>query len=82
MTGFYNGMKEVWGPKMEGPIFMQSIDGMETFSGSKTLVAKWSEHFQKLLNVLGDIDHGALDNIQQHITKTSLDENPKTASIT
>ena len=49
---------------------------METFSGSKRVVARWSEHFQKLLNVPGDIDHEALDNIPQRITKTSLDEIP------
>ena len=49
---------------------------METFSGSKRVVARWSEHFQKLLNVPGDIDHEALDNIPQCITKTSLDEIP------
>ena len=39
-------------------------------------MARWSEHFQKLLNVPGDIDHEALDNIPPRITKTSLDEIP------
>ena len=39
-------------------------------------MARWSEHFQKLLNVLGDIDYEALDNFPQHITKASLDEIP------
>ena len=39
-------------------------------------MARWSEHFQKLLNVPGDIDHEALDNIPKRITKTSLDEIP------
>ena len=33
-------------------------------------------HFQKLLNIPGDIDHEALDNITQRITKTSLDDIP------
>ena len=47
---------------------------METFYDGKRVVARWSEHFQKLLNVPGDIDHEALDNIPQRITKTSLDE--------
>ena len=42
---------------------MKSTNGMETFSDSKSVVARWSEHFQKLLNVPGDIDHEALDNI-------------------
>ena len=44
---------------------------METLSDSKRVVARWSEHFQKLLNVPGDINH---DNIPLRITKTSLDE--------
>ena len=55
---------------------MKSADGMETFSDSKRVVARWSEHFQKLLNVPGDIDHEALENIPQRIIKTSLDEIP------
>ena len=54
---------------------MKSTDGMETFSDSKR-VARWSEHFQKLLNVPGDINHEVLDNMPQRITKTSLDEIP------
>jgi hypothetical protein len=41
-----------------------------------SLTARWSEHFQKLLNVTGDIDHVALDNIPQRITKSSFDEIP------
>ena len=56
MKGFYNGQKEVWGPKKKGPVQLKSTDGMETFSDSKRVVARWSEHFQKLLNVPGDID--------------------------
>ena len=48
---------------------------MET-SDSKRVVARWSEHFQLLLNVPGDIDHKAVDNILQRITKTSLGEIP------
>ena len=63
IKGFYSGLKEVWGPKRKGPAQLKSTDGMETFSDSKRVVARWSEHFQKLLNVPGDIDHKALDNI-------------------
>ena len=60
---------------------MKSTDGMETFSDSKKVVARWSEHFQKLLNVPGDIDYEAVDNITQRITKTSLDEIPTMAEM-
>ena len=54
---------------------------METFSDSKRVVARWSEHFQKLRNVPGDIDHEALDNIPQRITKSSFDEIPTMAEM-
>ena len=76
MKGFYNGLKEVWGPAKKGPVHLKSTDGMETFSDSKRVVARWSEHFQKLLNVPGDIEHEALVNIQQRITNTCLDDIP------
>ena len=49
---------------------------------SKRVVARWREHFQKLLNVPGDIDHDALDNIPQRITKTSLSEISTMAEMT
>ena len=53
MKGFYNGLKEVWGPKTNGPVHLKLTDGMETFSDSKRVVARWGEQFQKLLNVPG-----------------------------
>ena len=65
----------MWGPKKKRPVNMKSTDGMETYE-SKRVEVRWSEHFQNLLNVPGDIDHEALDNIPQRITKTSLDEIP------
>ena len=76
MKGFYTGLKKVWGPKKKRPVEMKSTDGMETFSDSKRVGVRWSEHFQKLLIVPGDIDHEGLDNIPQRIIKTSLDEIP------
>ena len=75
MKGLYNGLKEVWGPKKKGPVQLKSTDRMETFSDSKRIVARWSEHFHKLLNA-GDIDHDALGNNLQRVSKTSLDEIP------
>ena len=69
-----NGLNEAWGPKKKEPVHLKPTDEMETFSDNKRVVARWSEHFQKLLNVPGDIDHEALDNIPQRITKKSLDE--------
>ncbi len=44
-------------------------------------MVRWSEHFQKLLIVPGDIDHETLNNIPQRITKTRLDEIPTIAEM-
>ena len=74
MNGFYIGLKEVWGPKKKGPFHRKSTDGMETFSDSTRVVARWSENVYKLLNGPGEIDHEALDNISQRIAKTCLDD--------
>ena len=38
-------------------------DGLETFTDSKSVMARWSEYFQQLLNVPGDIEAEALKNI-------------------
>ena len=40
MMGFYNGLKEVWGPKKKGPVQLKLTDGRETFSDSKRVVAR------------------------------------------
>ena len=31
MKGFYNGLKEVRGPKKKGHVHLKSTDGMDTF---------------------------------------------------
>ena len=55
MKGFYSGLTKVWGLMKKGPVHLKSIDGMVTFSDSKSVRARWSVHFQKLLNVPADI---------------------------
>ena len=39
-------------------------------------MARWSEYFQKLLNVPGDIEPEAMENIQQRSVNTALNEKP------
>ena len=69
MKGFYDGLKELWGPMKKGPVHLKSTDGRDTFYDSKRVVARWSEHFEKLLNAPGDIDHEPLDNIPHYQDK-------------
>ena len=74
--GFYNGLKEVWGPQTKQPVHLKSSDGFEIFTDSKSVMARWSEYFQKLFNVLGDMEPGVLENIQKRSVNTALDEKP------
>ena len=76
MKDFYQALKEVWGPQRKGPVHLESSDGKEIFSDSKRVLERWTEHFQKLLNVPGDIEPTALANIQHHNVMIILDETP------
>ena len=53
---------------------LKSADGHKLFSDTKRALARWSEHFQRLLNVPGAMAAVALDHIQQSTSKIFLDE--------
>ena len=74
MYGFYSRLKEMCGPQTKQPVHMQSSDGLETFTDSKSVMARWSEYFHKLLNVPGDIESEALETYKS--VNTALDEKP------
>ena len=42
MKGFYSGLKEVWGPQTKQPVHLKSSDGLEIFTDSKSVMARWS----------------------------------------
>ena len=74
MKGFYSGLKEVWNPHTKQPVYLKSSDGLEIFTDGKSVMVRWSEYFQKLLNVPGNIESEALENIQKLSVNTALDE--------
>ena len=76
MKGFYSGLTEVWGPQTTQPVHLKSSDGLEIFTNSKSVMARWSEYIQKLLNVPEGIEPEVLENIQKHSVNTALDEKP------
>ena len=55
MKRFNSGLKKVWGPQTKQPVHLKSSDGLEIFTDSKSVMARWNEYFQKLLNVPGYI---------------------------
>ena len=63
MKGFYSGLKGVWGPQTKQPVYLKSVDRLEIFTDSKSVISRWSEYFLKLLNVPGDLEPEVLENI-------------------
>ena len=72
MKGFYCGLKEVWVPQTKQPVHLKSSDGLEIFTYSKSVMARWSEYFQKLLNVPGEMEPEVLENVQKRRVNTVL----------
>ena len=68
MKGFYSGLKEVWGPQMKQPVHLKSSDGLKIFTDSKSVMARWSEYIQKLLNVPGDIEPKVLETYKSAVS--------------
>ena len=59
------GMGSVW-----------CVSSCNIVTDSRSVMARWSEYFKKLLNVPGDIEPVTLENIQKRIVNTALDEKP------
>lgn len=76
MKSFYTGLKEVWGPQTRSTVHIKSLDGDITFSDNKSVLERWSQHFEALLNQPGDIEPEALDRINQRPIVTELDDVP------
>jgi hypothetical protein len=76
MNSFHTGLKEVWGPQTRSTVHLKSLDGDTTFSDSKMVLERWSQHFEELLNQPGDIEHAARDKITQQPLVNALDNVP------
>ena len=43
MKGFHSGLKEVWSPQTKQPVHLKLSDGLEIFTDSKSVMARWRE---------------------------------------
>ena len=68
MKGFCSGVKEVWGPQTKQHVHLKSSDGLEIFTDSKSVMARWIEYFQKLLNVPGYIEPEVLETAKSAVS--------------
>ena len=76
MKGFYQNMKTVWGPRVSHPDQLLASDGTTLLTEKQDLLARWTEHFSKLLNETPDIDVNIIENLSQAPIQDWMDECP------
>ncbi len=81
MKGFYSSLKAVWGPKIKHPTQIKSRDGSHIITDQKDLLLRWSDHFENLLNVPGNVALCAGEQLKQYPTSLWLDESPEETEV-
>ena len=76
MKAFYTGLREIYGPKPRGLIQLYDLDGTTVLQEKEKILERFSDHFDQLLNVPGDLDRAAKDNIAQRPVVPVLDDPP------
>lgn len=73
MKAFYNGLREVYGPKKRGTIQLKSEDRHAIFQEETELLDGFAERFDHLLNIPDDVDSNALNSITPRPIITSIE---------
>ena len=74
--GFHQGLKAVWGPRVNYPDQLLSSDNQTLLTEKKDLLTRWTEHFNTLLNERNEVDSRATNNLLQHPIQTWMDDTP------
>lgn len=64
MKGFYDGLKEVWGPRTNQPMQLKTLDGERLLTEDSQVLDRWAEHFSNLLNAPAAVSDSALNRLR------------------
>ena len=81
MKEFYSGLREIYGPQLRGSTQLISADGATVLQEKEEILDRFADHFSQLLNIPGELDEEAKDNIEQKEIVTSLDDPPNLGEI-
>ena len=81
MKSFYSGLKEVYGPTRSGTSPLLSADGKNLLTDKESILARWAEHFDGVLNRPSSINDEAIQRLPQVPTDTTMDEIPSQDEI-
>ena len=63
MKSFYSGLKEVYGPTGGGNSPILSADGKTLLADKESILARWAEHFNGVLNRPSSINDEAIQRL-------------------
>ena len=75
-AGFFNSLKEMYGPQAKISNAILSDDGTEVITEPSQLIGRWREYFNGLLNAVATTDEDILRNIQPFPAQRDLDAAP------
>ncbi len=81
IKGFYQSMKAIWGPRVSHPDQLLASDSVTLLTEKQDLLARWTEHFSKLLNETPDIDKDAIEDLRQAPVQNWMDKCPELEEI-
>ncbi|KAI8487938.1 hypothetical protein Bbelb_343860 [Branchiostoma belcheri] len=73
---FYSLLKAAYGPSQGSQFPVRSEDGTTLITGKAEILARWAEHYRKLLNRHTVVDASILDDIPVPPTMVELDDLP------
>ena len=76
MEKFHDAVKTIYGPKSSEATSLLSADGGTLFTVKNTILKRWAEHFNSVLNRPSSINEGAIDRLPQIECNDPLDEFP------
>ena len=76
MKSFYSGLKEVYGPTRSGTSPLHSADGRTLLTDKESILARWAEHFDSVLNRPSSINDEAIERLPQVPIDETMDDVP------
>lgn len=72
---FYDAIKSIYGPQRKNLVPVKGRDGT-LLKDSNEIIARWSEHFSSLLNLINPVQPNFIENLQPSPVVRELDESP------
>ena len=65
MHNFYNAVKSIYGPRSHCITPLRSADGLKVLKDQDSILGRWAEHFNTLLNQDSDADYTILKELPE-----------------